>query len=118
ARFQFENILAAVAAAYVQGVRYDEIRSGLLSFFPSPAMTPGRVNLLRVGNSHVLVDYAHNAAAVSAIVELARALPARRRIGVVTVPGDRRDQDIRAVGRVAARLDRLIVKEDEDRRGR
>ncbi len=49
ARFQQQNILAAIATAYVQGVRYDTIRAGLLSFFPSPSMTPGRLNLLRVG---------------------------------------------------------------------
>jgi cyanophycin synthetase len=40
ARFQSGNILAAIATAYVQGVRYDDIRAGLLSFFPSPSMTP------------------------------------------------------------------------------
>jgi cyanophycin synthetase len=118
ARFQFENILAAIATAYVRGVRYDDIRSGLLSFFPSPAMTPGRVNLLRVGSAHVLVDYAHNPAAVEAIVRLAESLPARRRIGVIAIPGDRRDEDIRSAGRAAAKLDYLIVKEDFDRRGR
>jgi cyanophycin synthetase len=118
AHFQLMNVLAAIATAYVQGVRYDDIRSGLLSFFPSPAMTPGRVNLLRVGNGNVLVDYAHNPAAVEAVLALAERLPARRRIGVIAVPGDRRDEDIRAVGRIAASLDRVIVKEDADRRGR
>ncbi len=118
ARFQRCNILAAILAAYVQGVRYDDIRVGLLSFFPSPSMTPGRVNLLRVPNGRVLVDYAHNAAAVRGIVDLALSLPAARRIAVITVPGDRRDQDIRAVGALAAPFDRVILKEDDDRRGR
>ena len=49
ARFQRGNVLAAIATAYVQGMRYDDIRAGLLSFFPSPALTPGRLNLMRVG---------------------------------------------------------------------
>jgi cyanophycin synthetase len=40
ARFQCINVLSAIAAAYVQGMRYDDIRAGLLSFFPSPALTP------------------------------------------------------------------------------
>ena len=118
ARFQQQNVLAAIATAYVQGVRYDTIRAGLLSFFPSPSMTPGRLNLLRVGKARVLVDYAHNPAAVEGLLELALNLPATRRIGVIAVPGDRRDEDIRGVGRLAARLDRVIVKEDPDRRGR
>jgi cyanophycin synthetase len=118
ARFQQQNVLAAIATAYVQGVRYDTIRAGLLSFFPSPSMTPGRLNLLRVGKARVLVDYAHNQAAVEGLLELALNLPATRRIGVIAVPGDRRDEDMRGVGKLAAGLDRVIVKEDPDRRGR
>ena len=118
ARFQQQNILAAILAAYVRGVRYDTIRAGLLSFFPSPSMTPGRLNLLRVGNARVLVDYAHNPAAVEGLVEMALEIPARRRVGVLGAPGDRRDEDIRDLGRLAARLDGALVKEDHDRRGR
>jgi cyanophycin synthetase len=118
ARFQRQNVLAAIATAYVQGVRYDTIRAGLLSFFPSPSMTPGRLNLMRVGKARVLVDYAHNAAAVAGLVEMVTEIPARRRIGVITVPGDRRDEDIRDLGRLCAVLDHAIVKEDSDTRGR
>jgi cyanophycin synthetase len=118
AKFQRQNILAAIATAYVQGMRYDDIRAGLLSFFPSPSLTPGRLNLMRLGAGRVLVDYAHNPAAVSGLMELALELPALRRIGVLTVPGDRRDEDLREVGRLCARLDQVILKEDEDRRGR
>jgi cyanophycin synthetase len=118
ARFQRTNVLAAIATAYVQGIRYDDIRAGLLSFFPSPALTPGRLNLMRVGRGRLLVDYAHNAAAVAGLMELVLALDARHRIGVITAPGDRRDEDIRELGRLAARLDHVIVKEDADLRGR
>ncbi|HET7234659.1 MAG TPA: cyanophycin synthetase [Longimicrobium sp.] len=118
ARFQQQNILAAIATAYVQGVRYDTIRAGLLSFFPSPSMTPGRLNLLRVGDARVLVDYAHNPAAVKGLMDMVANIPARRRIGVVGAPGDRRDADIRSVGQMCAGLDLAIVKEDEDLRGR
>jgi cyanophycin synthetase len=118
ARFQRANILAAIGTAYVQGIRYDDIRAGLLSFFPSPALTPGRLNLMRVGRGRVLVDYAHNPAAVAGLMDLMSSLGARRRVGVITAPGDRRDEDIRELGRLAAGLDHVIVKEDDDRRGR
>jgi cyanophycin synthetase len=64
------------------------------------------------------VDYAHNAAAVAGLMELVTALDAGRRIGVITAPGDRRDEDIRGLGRLAAPLDYVIIKEDTDRRGR
>jgi cyanophycin synthetase len=118
ARFQQENILAAIATAYVQGMRYDDIRAGLLSFFPSPSLTPGRLNLMRVPKGRVLVDYAHNAAAIRGLMEYVQCIDANRRIGVVTAPGDRRDEDLREVGRLAAALDYVVVKEDKYRRGR
>ena len=118
ARFQRENILAAIATAYVQGIRYDDIRAGLLSFFPSPSLTPGRLNLMRVPKGRVIVDYAHNPAAIRGLMEFVQSIDANRRIGVVTAPGDRRDEDLRNVGRLAACLDFVVVKEDQHRRGR
>lgn len=118
AKFQRENVLAAIATAYVQGMRYDDIRAGLLSFFPSPSLTPGRLNLMRVHNGRVLVDYAHNPVAMRGLMEFAQSIDASRRIGVITAPGDRRDEDLRAFGRLAACLDYVIVKEDIYRRGR
>jgi cyanophycin synthetase len=119
ARFQRENVLAAMAAAYVRGMRYDDIRAGLLSFFPSQATTPGRMNMIRVnGGGRVLVDYAHNVAAIGGLVDFVMRTPAAKRYCVITVPGDRRDDDIRAMGRLCARYDRVILKEDIDRRGR
>jgi cyanophycin synthetase len=45
-------------------------------------------------------------------------LDANRRIGILTAPGDRRDEDLRTVGRLSASLDRVIVREDKYRRGR
>jgi cyanophycin synthetase len=119
ARFQRANILAAILAAYVQGMRYDDIRAGLLSFFPSPSLTPGRLNVIRLGTNRVVVDYAHNPAAVEGLMDFIAHMPANRRIGVVTAPGDRRDEDIRKVAALAAKaIDHAIVKEDKDTRGR
>jgi cyanophycin synthetase len=118
ARFQRGNILAAILAAYVQGMRYDDIRAGLQSFAPSASLTPGRLNLTRIGSVRVLVDYAHNPAAIEGLMEVVRHLPAKLRIGVITAPGDRRDDDIRELGRLSSEMDRIIIKEDHDRRGR
>ncbi|HEX6630903.1 MAG TPA: cyanophycin synthetase, partial [Gemmatimonadaceae bacterium] len=67
ARFQLQNVLAAALAAHVQGVPVAELRTGLREFAPCPERTPGRLNLLRVGRAHVVVDYAHNAPAVAAL---------------------------------------------------
>jgi cyanophycin synthetase len=51
-------------------------------------------------------------------MELVVGIDAGRRVGVITAPGDRRDEDIRELGRLAAGLDHVIVKEDTDLRGR
>jgi cyanophycin synthetase len=119
ARFQVENVLAAVAAAHSRGMPVEQVRDGLLSFFPSAASTPGRMNVLRTVRGTVVVDYAHNPAAVRALMDFALRLPARRRVGVVTMPGDRRDEDLRELGGIAAGLDHVVVKEhDRYRRGR
>jgi cyanophycin synthetase len=119
ARFQRGNVLAAIAAAYVRGMRYDDIRAGLTSFFPSRTTTPGRLNLMRVaGGRRVLVDYAHNPAALEGLADLVQRLPAGRRLAIVTAPGDRRDEDIREVGRLLAGFDRVWLREDRERRGR
>jgi cyanophycin synthetase len=90
----------------------------LLTFFPSPSLTPGRLNLLRVGHGRVLVDYAHNPAAIAGLIELVTSLDANRRIGIITAPGDRRDEDLLNVGRISAKLDYVIVRDDKYRRGR
>ncbi|MDQ6633638.1 MAG: cyanophycin synthetase, partial [Gemmatimonadota bacterium] len=119
ARFQLGNVLAAAAAAYVQGLSESEIREGLMSFVPSAGRTPGRLNVLETTRGRVMIDYAHNAAAVEGLVDFLAATPAKRRIALLSAPGDRRDDDLREIGRLAARLDVVIPKEHEVyRRGR
>ena len=119
ARFQLGNLLAATAAAYLQGIAADAIVEGLRSFIPSGAATPGRMNVVRSPRGTVIVDYAHNPAAVRGLMDFVARMPAARRIGVVTMPGDRRDEDLRELGEIVSVLDYVVVKEhDQYRRGR
>jgi cyanophycin synthetase len=111
ARFQVQNVMAAVAAVHAQGMAIELIRAGLTTFLPSGATTPGRMNVLRTARGRVVVDYAHNPAAVRALADFARRSGARRTIGLVTMPGDRRDEDLRELGCAAAGFDYVIAKE-------
>jgi cyanophycin synthetase len=112
-------VLAAAAAAYAQGLLPKHIRDGLASFVPSAGHTPGRLNVLETTRGRIMLDYAHNAAAIAGLVEFLVATPAQRRIALISAPGDRRDDDLREIGRLAARLDYVIPKEhDVYRRGR
>ncbi|MBE9077742.1 cyanophycin synthetase [Romeria aff. gracilis LEGE 07310] len=118
APFMIANALAASLAAFSQGVSIEEIRLALLTFRASAAQTPGRMNLFDLGNFHALVDYAHNPASYEALAGFVQNWPGQR-IGVIGGPGDRRDEDFITLGRLSAQMfDRVIVKEDDDTRGR
>ncbi|MBE9128005.1 MULTISPECIES: cyanophycin synthetase [unclassified Coleofasciculus] len=118
APFQIANALAASLAAFAQGVPIEAIRTALTTFRASVAQTPGRMNLFNLGRYHALVDYAHNAASYEAVGGFVCNWPGER-IGIVGGPGDRRDEDFINLGKLAAKIfNRIIVKEDDDRRGR
>lgn len=118
APFMIANALAASLAAFAQGVTIEAIRAGLTTFRASVAQTPGRMNLFNLGRFHALVDYAHNVASYEALGSFVCNWPGER-VGIVGGPGDRRDEDFINLGKLAAKIfDRIIVKEDEDRRGR
>jgi cyanophycin synthetase len=118
ARFNIANALAAIAACRAQGISREQIALALAQFC-GEACNPGRANLYRVGAGTVMLDYGHNAHAFQAVAQMATAQRHRRVTGVITVPGDRADWLIEEAGRVAARsFTRLIVREDQDLRGR
>ncbi|MBW4630609.1 MAG: cyanophycin synthetase [Iphinoe sp. HA4291-MV1] len=119
APFMIANALAASLAAFVQNVSIEQIRAGLNTFRASVSQTPGRMNLFNLGNYHALVDYAHNPASYQALGAFVRNWTSGKRIGVIGGPGDRRDEDFIMLGKLAAEIfDHIIVKEDDDTRGR
>ncbi|MBD2306655.1 cyanophycin synthetase [Chroococcidiopsis sp. FACHB-1243] len=119
APFMIANALAASLAAYAYGVQIEQIRIGLNSFRASSSQTPGRMNLFNLGEYHALVDYAHNPHSYEALGGFIRNWTAGERIGVIGGPGDRRDEDFIMLGRLSAEIfDRIIIKEDDDNRGR
>ncbi|MDT9341493.1 cyanophycin synthetase [Trichodesmium erythraeum 21-75] len=118
APFMIANALAACLAVFTQGVKIEHIRKGLSTFVASVDQTPGRMNMFNMGSYHALVDYAHNPASYEALGGFVRNWPGKR-IGVVGGPGDRRDEDFVSLGELAADIfDEIIIKEDDDTRGR
>jgi cyanophycin synthetase len=118
APFMIANALAASLATFVQGMKIEQIRAGLRTFKASAEQTPGRMNLFNLGNYHALVDYAHNPAGYAAVGSFVKNWPGKS-IGVIGGPGDRRDEDLIELGRLSATFfDRIVIKEDEDLRGR
>ncbi|HEY0074361.1 MAG TPA: cyanophycin synthetase, partial [Abditibacteriaceae bacterium] len=119
-RANIANALAATAIAYALKVPIETIRAALQSFVPSFESNPGRLNVWDKLPFKVVMDYAHNPAAMEHIGTLVKGLrPQHQRvIGVLSGTGDRRDQDLVEMGQlIGGMVDELIIKEDE-RRGR
>ncbi|MEZ4808320.1 MAG: cyanophycin synthetase [Flavobacteriales bacterium] len=117
--FNIQNVLPAVLAAYVQGVKVEELRQALATFVPSPAQTPGRLNLFQFRNFQVVVDYAHNPHGFEALGRFVAKVPDTPKIGVIAGVGDRRDEDTVNLGRLSARMfDEIIIRQDRNLRGK
>lgn len=115
-----QNAMAASAMAYSLGASLEDIRHGLRTFDTSFFQAPGRMNVYDEHPFKVILDYAHNPAAVEAMCKTASQLSVTgRRIAVLAAPGDRRDEDIDEIARIAAgHFDTYLCKADDDRRGR
>lgn len=121
ARVNVANALAATAMAYSMGLPVETIRQALRTFSTSFYQTPGRLNIFDEYPFRVIMDYGHNPAALTQMVDLVGKLrPGYKRvIGVLSGPGDRRNQDLQQLGALAARMfDEMIIKQDHSLRGR
>ena len=118
ADFQIANVLAAAAACRAINVERHTIAEALATF-RLDQHSAGRLNLYSVKNGYVLLDYGHNPAAIGAVCRTVSQWGAKRVIEVLTAPGDRTDALIEDAARAAlCAADRVVVREDDDRRGR
>jgi len=119
AEFNVANALGAVLAAYVSGVSMENIRLALQTFVPSPALTPGRMNIFKFNNFTVMLDYAHNTHGMQAIGKFVSQVNAPHKVGIVAGVGDRRDEDTIELGQEAGKMfDEIIIRQDKNLRGR
>ncbi len=115
-----QNAMFAAALAYNMGIGLEDIRHGLRTFDSTFFQAPGRMNIYDEHPFKVILDYAHNPAAVRAMCDLVDRFDIEgRRIAVLAAPGDRRDEDIRNMAEIAAgHFDHYITRCDDNRRGR
>ena len=119
AEFNIQNALAAVLAAYLRDFKIEDIKLALETFVPSPAQTPGRMNMFQFKNFSVLIDYAHNAHGMQAIGKYLGKIDATCKVGIVAGVGDRRDDDTIQLGEEAAKaFDEIIIRQDKNLRGK
>lgn len=115
-----QNAMFAAALAFSLGKSLDQIRHGLRSFDSTIFQAPGRMNVFDEHPFRVILDYGHNAAAIHSLCQLVGRLDVSgRRICVLAAPGDRRDEDIRAIADEASgHFDHYICRADDSLRGR
>lgn len=119
AEFMIQNVLAATLACFVHGVSIDDIRVGLRSFTPSTSQTPGRLNVVEIKDFTVLMDFAHNPAGFRGLRKFIENLNTTKLTGILSGVGDRRDEDIREMGKLSAEtFDKLIIRRGDYLRGR
>jgi cyanophycin synthetase len=118
ARHNVANALAAAGGARGMGATIAQVRDGLTDFAPSAERSPGRLNLFRLGAKVVIVDFAHNEAGVGAVLDVAQGIAAGAAgrtapiTAIIGTAGDRPDDTLRGIGRIAAeRAQRVAIKE-------
>jgi cyanophycin synthetase len=119
AGFMIQNALAATLACFVHGVAVEDIRNGLSTFTAGTAQTPGRLNFIEIGNFTVLMDYAHNPAGLTALIKFINKLPHKHRTVILNGTGDRRDDDLREMGKICGEhFEQVIIRRGNYLRGR
>ncbi len=119
ALFNVLNIMPAVLAGYLRGFSVADIRQALQSFIPSSNQTPGRMNLFKFKKFELLADYAHNPAGFLVLKAYVDKVDSKHKVGIISGTGDRRDEDIMELGKIAANtFDEIIIRQDKHLRGR
>ncbi len=118
-RANIANALAASAVALGADVPLEAIRHAMRTFAASFFQTPGRFNMVELDGKQILMDYCHNVHGLEALIDFTRRMNPSRTIAMVAIPGDRSDDDIARFGELAGKsFDRIVIREDDNRRGR
>ena len=118
--YNIENAMAACAALVGLKVDYCMISKGFMEFKLNDEDSNGRFNLYECCGRKIILDYGHNIEGYKAVLSsLKKIKNGNNLIGVIGMPGDRKDDIVYEIGEICAReLDKIVVKEDKDRRGR
>lgn len=114
------NCLPAVLSAYLwRKIGIEDIKLALQTFIPSVSQTPGRLNIFDFKKFKFLVDFAHNPAGLQYLCDFVSKMDGEPKVGIISGTGDRRDDDIRELGRISGRhFDEIIIRQDKHLRGR
>jgi cyanophycin synthetase len=114
ATHMIENALCAAAATLALELEREAVGQGLQTFGAIGDDNPGRLHVYDLNGATVILDYAHNEAGLRHLLTMARGYKEKdgRLTAIIGTAGDRTDEALRELGRLAAeQSDRVIVKE-------
>ena len=117
ARHNIANAAGAALLAQALGIAPARIARVLARFGARHGDNPGRLQHWRRDGVEVLLDYAHNPDGLAALLDIARSLAPRGRLGLLLgQAGNREDEAIRELARTAAAAapDRIVLKDLPD----
>lgn len=112
--FNISNLAAAAIAAIALGVEPATIAEVFARFGSDPCDNTGRLMRYELGGLNLIVDFAHNPAALSGLVDFAQRLRGPGRLAMLLgQAGNREDADLGRLAAVAAaaRPDLVVLKE-------
>lgn len=116
--FNISNALAAIGALHGLGIPIEQIRNGVMTFYPSPKQNPGRMNLFDFKDYKVLLDYGHNIDSVRALNKILPLITQGRKLALIHGSGSRTDSQIIDFGKELASIYDYIFIADFDPRNR
>ena len=118
--YNIENAMAACAGLVGLNVDYCMISKGFMDFKLNSEHNRGRFNMYNYEGRKIVLDYAHNIEGYKAVISsLKKMKKGNNLIGVIGLPGDRKDDAAYAIGEICAKnLDKILIKEDKEKRGR
>ncbi|MGM9978694.1 MAG: cyanophycin synthetase [Clostridium sp.] len=117
--FNIQNVMAACGALIGMGIDYCMIAKGFKTFKLNENYNLGRFNIYDLNGIKVILDYGHNIEGYRAVLKCLKKIKDKRVIGVIGIPGDRKNNMALSVGKLCGKyIDRIYIKEDGDKRGR
>ena len=110
-RFNAENALAALSVAALAGVKDEVLRTGLKNI-----RVNGRMEIVKLHPYTVLVDYAHNAVSMEALLDALREYHPKRLVVVFGCGGNRAKERRTSMGEIGGKkADLSIITADNSR---
>ncbi|MBM7834419.1 Mur ligase family protein [Clostridium sardiniense] len=113
------NVMTAIAAINKIHNNIYEVIDAIKGLKCDLSTNRGRQNVINIKDFKLIIDYGHNSESFHEVFNMAKSLNPTLITGIITAAGDRSNEHIVELGEITASYcHKVIIKEQEDRRGR